>query len=87
MTEKEIQALTKKIECDLLKLFGTPILTVNDLKKALNYSSAAAIHQAIAKGVFPIPVFSMPNRRGHFVLTSDVAGYMAQQAVNNIKGK
>lgn len=82
-----MQALTQKIESDLLKLFGTPILTVNDLKKALNYSSAAAIHQSIAKGTFPIRVFSMPNRRGHFALASDVAHYLALQAITNLKGR
>jgi hypothetical protein len=75
MTDTELKALTKKIECDLLKLFGTPILTVSDLKKAMNYSSNAAIHQAVSKGTFPIPVFKMPNRRGHFALTVEVAHF------------
>ena len=84
MTEIELKALTKKIECDLLKLFGTPILTVSDLKKAMNYSSTAAIHQAVSKGIFPIPVFKIPNRRGHFALTVEVARFMALQATDNI---
>jgi|TARA_R110002060_G_scaffold880_3_gene2112 hypothetical protein len=85
MTDTELKALTKKIECDLLKLFGTPILTVSDLKKAMNYSSTAAIHQAVSKGTFPIPVFKMPNRRGHFALTVEVARFMALQATDNIQ--
>ena len=82
MTDKELQALTKKIESDLLTIFGSPILTVSNLKQALNYSSTAAIHQAVAKGTFPIFVFKMPNRRGHFALTEDVAHYLAYQAIN-----
>ena len=85
MTAQELEALTKKIECDLLKIFGSPLLTVNDLKQALNYSSSAAIHQAVAKGIFPIPVFKMPNRRGHFALTEVVAKYLAKQALESTK--
>ncbi len=87
MTEAKVLALKTKIEADLLKLFGSPLLTVSDLKIALNYSSAASIHQSISKKTFPIKVFNMPNRREKFALTSDVASYLAEQALKSEQKK
>jgi len=83
MNASKVQTLGKKIEADLLELFGSPLLTVSDLKKALNYSSTASIHQSISKKTFPIKVFNMPNRREKFALTSDVASYLAEQALKS----
>tara|TARA_R110002167_G_scaffold366451_1_gene597526 strand:+ start:10355 stop:10633 length:279 start_codon:yes stop_codon:yes gene_type:complete len=87
MTEAQVLALQKKIEADLLTLFGSPLLTVSDMTKALNYSSAASIHQSISKKTFPIKVFNMPNRREKFALTSNVASYLAEQALKNDQSK
>lgn len=87
MTEAQILALKKKIEADLLTLFGSPLLTVSDMTKALNYSSAASIHQSISKKTFPIKVFNMPNRREKFALTSNVASYLAEQALKSDQSK
>ena len=87
MTEAQVLALKKKIEADLLTLFGSPLLTVSDMTKALNYSSAASIHQSISKKTFPIKVFNMPNRREKFALTSNVASYLAEQALKNDQSK
>jgi hypothetical protein len=87
MTEVQVLALQKKIEADLLTLFGSPLLTVSDMTKALNYSSAASIHQSISKKTFPIKVFNMPNRREKFALTSNVASYLAEQALKSDQSK
>jgi hypothetical protein len=87
MTDAQVLALKKKIEADLLTIFGSPLLTVSDMTKALNYSSAASIHQSISKKTFPIKVFNMPNRREKFALTSDVATYLAEQALKSEQDK
>lgn len=81
MSEEEIRLLESRIEETLMKMFSTPLLNLQQLKQALNYSSTAAIRQSIMRGSFPIPHFQLKGRREHFVLVSDVAKYLAAQAI------
>lgn len=82
LTEKEKQELAKQLEADLLKLYDSPILNLEQLKRALNYRSVAAVKQAINRNTFPVPTFVMPNRRNRFALAKDVAAFLAKQAFN-----
>ena len=63
MSEDEEAALVEQIEADLKNLFGSPILTLDQLAVALNYKSVSALRQAITRNNFHVPLFTMPNRR------------------------
>jgi hypothetical protein len=82
LSDEERELLAQKIEQDLLLLFGTPMLNLNQLQRALNYRSIAAIKQSLIRGTCPVSVFDLPNRRGKFALAKDVSLFMAQQAFN-----
>jgi hypothetical protein len=47
------------------------------LQKALGYKTLKAMGKAINRGQIPLPFFSLPSRRGHFVLTKEVACFVA----------
>ena len=87
MTSQEEKRLKEKLEADLLVIFKSPMLNLEQLQEALNYSSVSAIRQSIMRGTLPVPVFQLPNRRGHFVLVSEVAAFLAQQANKGGKSK
>jgi hypothetical protein len=80
MTSNEEQLLANKLEKDLLMLFKSTMLSLEQLQEALNYSSVSAIRQSLMRGTLPVPVFQLPHRRGHFVLTNEVAKFLARQA-------
>jgi hypothetical protein len=82
LSEKEKQEFAAQLEADLLKLYGSPLLNLKELQRALNYRSVAAIKQAIIRQTFPVSTFVMPNRRDRFALAKDVAAYLAKQAFN-----
>lgn len=85
MSRTEMQELASELEADLLKLYDSPILTLKQLHKVLNFRSADAVKQAILRGVFPVHTFEMPNRRGKFALAKDVAIFLAEQAFKKEK--
>lgn len=80
MTEREKRELARQIESDLLKLFESPILNVEQLRRALNFRSVAAVKQAMQRNTFPVRTFVMPNRKSRFALAKDVADFLAEQA-------
>ena len=82
MSESEKQELAKQLEADLLKLYDSPILNLQQLQRALNFRSVAAVKQAIVRDTFPVATFLMPNRRNRFALAKDVAVFLAEQAFN-----
>lgn len=55
-----------------------PLLGGAALRKALGFSSSEAFRQACFRGHIPIKVFTIPNRRGKFAFTSDVATWLAE---------
>ncbi|WP_419571589.1 hypothetical protein [Rheinheimera sp.] len=85
MSETEKQELAKALEEDLLKLHGSPILTLKQLHRVLNFRSVDALKQAILRDVFPVHTFEMPHRRGKFALVKDVAKFLAEQAFEEEK--
>ncbi|MGB0923543.1 MAG: hypothetical protein ACPGUE_09900 [Marinomonas sp.] len=80
MSEEEEAALMAQIDSELRQTYGSHILTLHDLTQALNYASISAVRQAIARNNMPIPLFNLPNRRGKFALTAEVARFLARQA-------
>ena len=56
----------------LLQLFGTPLLNLSQLQRALNYRSVAAIKQ---RETMPVRLFELPNRRGKFALAKNAASF------------
>lgn len=60
----------------LLRLHG-PLLGGDALVSALGHRSAASLRQARRRGQVAVPLFTVPNRRGWFALTLDVADWLA----------
>jgi hypothetical protein len=60
----------------LLDQYG-PLMAGEQLVRALGFTSAAAMRQAKRRGLTGVRIFNMPNRRGVFALTTDVANWIA----------
>lgn len=65
-----------EVERTLMDRHG-PLVGGLDLSRALGYPTAAAFRQALIRNSVPVRVFSIPNRRGRFALTRDVAEWLA----------
>lgn len=78
MNDNAMDDLAKSLEDDLVERYG-PVLGSSKLIKALGYSTGDAFRQAITRKTVPVPIFRMPNRRGHFALARDVAKWLAKQ--------
>jgi hypothetical protein len=76
--------LAKELESDMLDLYG-PILSGRNLVKTLGYSSSDALRQAVSRKTIPVPIFSIKKRKGKFALTKDVAFWLAEQRIENVK--
>lgn len=72
-----IKRLERQLCCDLEAQHG-PLLGGIALYRALGMASAAAFRQAASRGQLPVHVFTIPNRRGRFALTRDVAAWLAK---------
>jgi len=83
MTEKDnaLVKLAANLEKDLLALYGSPILTTDDLQKALGYRTIYALRQAIVRRTIPVKVFTLPNRRNKYALVKDVAYVLAKNSM------
>ncbi|WP_157281801.1 hypothetical protein [Pelomonas sp. Root1237] len=53
-------------------LFGGPLLVA-----ALGHANAASLRQARKRGRVPVPLFTLPQKRGYFALTRDIAAWLA----------
>lgn len=74
--------LATELENDLLKLYG-PVITGEELIKALGYVSKAAFRQSMVRKTVPVQLFEIEGRRGKFALTKDVACYLAERRFNS----
>lgn len=63
------------MEEQLLRQHG-PLMTGPELWKALGFGSGAAFRKARSRGNIGLPVFSIPQRRGAYALTRDVAHWL-----------
>lgn len=78
MDERSTNDLAKLLENELSDRYG-PVLTPSVLQLILGYASAEAFRKSIERKTFPVPVFRIPNRRGYFALSRDVACWLARQ--------
>ena len=86
MTEHDSQdELTRALERDLLERYG-PLIGHDDLCRALGYASMDAFRQALVRRSVPVPVITLPNRRGKFALSRDVAAWLAGVRRDALRG-
>ncbi|WP_194866489.1 hypothetical protein [Pseudoalteromonas sp. PPB1] len=69
--------LAEDFETQLLRLYGSPVLSGENLSTALGYSSLDAFRQAIHRKTVPVPLYTMENRRGRYAYVKDVADFLA----------
>lgn len=74
--------LAEELEEQMLKLYGTPIITAEDLRNSLGYKSVMAFRQAMTRNTVPVPIFEIKNRRGKFALVKDIARWLAEQRLS-----
>ena len=72
-----VGALAAQLSRDLSDRHG-PILGGAALASALGYRSLAALRQARRRGQVEVKLFALPQRRGVFALSVDVARWLAQ---------
>ncbi len=80
---EQFKQLKSDLEEQLLTQYG-PVLTGEDLSRALGYVSYDAFRQAISRKTVQVPLFRIRNRRGTFALSSDVASWLARQRLNEV---
>lgn len=80
MSEEDVALLAEQLEADFLKLYRSPMISGNDLQKALGYRTPEALRQSITRKTVPVKVFKIENRRGYFGLVKDIALWLARQA-------
>ncbi|MCG9066265.1 hypothetical protein LH425_14815 [Laribacter hongkongensis] len=78
MGQDKTDALTSQLERDLNERYG-PMVSGDDLRKVLGFTSMEAMRQALARRQISLPVFTPENRRGKFALSHDVARWLASQ--------
>ncbi|QTL36552.1 hypothetical protein J5X90_05800 [Pseudoalteromonas viridis] len=74
---KNMHMLAEEFETQLLQLYGSPILSGENLRTVLGYSSLDAFRQAMHRKTVPVPLYTMENRRGRYAYVKDVADYLA----------
>lgn len=87
MTDSNELQIAKDLELDLTVRYGV-MLSGDELRIVLGYSSLAAFRQGVSRKVIPVPVFTLKGRRGKFCLARDVATWLAAQrmAAKNAAG-
>lgn len=70
------QNLEKEIFEDLKNKYGF-LMSGNDVAKQLGFKTTEAFRQAICRNKLSIPVFTIPNRKGKFAYSKDVAQWLA----------
>lgn|GEM_PF-3845184 len=68
--------LEERLRESLIREFGY-VMGSAGLRRALGFSSQAALRAAIAQGRMPVKVFVVEGRRGPFALAHDVAAWLA----------
>lgn len=72
-------------EDQLTKRFGD-VLSTEDLATVLRYPSAEAVVKAHSRGVLPVPLEKLPNRRSYFV-TARVVAECLDELENRLRRK
>jgi hypothetical protein len=74
------------LELLLLKEHG-PILTAPETAKLLGYRSTEALKRARLRGILPVEMFAIPNRRGWFSSTQAVAAWVEDTVNTHVDQK
>jgi hypothetical protein len=61
-----------QLEAQLIHAYGV-IVGGAQLARALGYPTQQAFRQAVARGRVPVPLFTIPGRRGKFAQSQDIA--------------
>jgi hypothetical protein len=69
------------LEAQLIRAYGV-IVGGSRLTRALGYPTQAAFRQAVARGRVPVPLFTIPGRRGKFAQIPDIARWVHELAGN-----
>ena len=77
------EEFAKELENDLVERYGL-LVGGGALFRVLGYSSFEAMRQAVSRKTAPIPIFSIPKRRGKFALSKDISLWLAKQRFENI---
>lgn len=85
-TITEAVTLREQLRDSLLRLHG-PVIGGEALAVALGHRNAASLRQARRRGHIDIPMFSLPNHRGWFALTLDVADWLAEKRNDGLADK
>lgn len=75
--EKPQPGVLDELTAQLINRHGA-VLGSRAIAKELGYPSSAAFEQALVRNKLPVRVFKLPNRRGHFCLTIDVARFLSK---------
>ncbi|NHQ80300.1 hypothetical protein HA051_01700 [Chromobacterium vaccinii] len=78
MSQDKTDALTSQLERDLNDRYG-PMISGDDLRKVLGFTTMEAMRQALVRRQISLPVFTPENRRGKFALSHDVALWLVSQ--------
>ena len=71
------EVLKTQLRQEMEQVHG-PLLGGTKLVAALGHANAASLRQARRRGRVPVPLFSLPQRRGFFALTRDIADWLAE---------
>lgn len=82
MQTQALDTLAKEIERELYCHIG-PLLFGNQLYAALGFNSHDAFRQALSRKTVPVEIFTLPNRRGRFALSRDVARWLAAERLKH----
>ena len=77
---------TNELEETLMEKYG-PLISGAELSSVLGFKTYHGFRQSVRRSKISIPLFKIPNRRGKFALTKDVAGWLVQQKINSITEK
>jgi hypothetical protein len=69
----------------LLEQHG-PLMTGENLYKALGYKSWAGFAKAVRSGAVEVDIFNLPGRKGRYAKTSDVANWINKLNKNSNGG-
>ena len=86
MEKSQLDELTYDIERELYCYIG-PLLFGKHLYAALGFSNHDAFRQALSRKTIQVEIFSLPNRRGRFALSRDVARWLANERLKPKKIK
>jgi len=78
MKSEDLELLSESIKQELYTHIG-PLLFGDKLYASLGFNSQDAFRQALSRNTVPVEIFTLPNRRGRFALSRDVAVWLAKE--------